>query len=224
MGEALKEKVMNATEKKILLTAFEPFGGETVNPSLEAMLAMTGVEFPGAVLTVLELPVDRFRAVEMTSARLRLLRPDAVIMLGLAIARYRITPERVAINVDDYRIPDNAGNQPAGEPIIEGGPVGYLSTLPIRAITERLLKARIPAAISNTAGTYLCNRLFYGVMHVIATEQLPTLGGFIHVPYMHEQALNKYPDVPSLARETIVEAVRLAIDVTLGIERRKDAG
>jgi pyroglutamyl-peptidase len=215
---------MKATEKTILLTAFEPFAGETVNPSLEAALAMTGVEFPGTGLTVLELPVDRFRAVEMTSARLRVLRPDAVIMLGLAIARYRVTPERVALNLDDYRIPDNAGNQPAGEPIIEGGPVGYLSTLPIRAITDRLLRARIPAAISNTAGTYLCNRLFYGVMHLIATEQLPTIGGFIHVPYMHEQALNKYPDVPSLARETIVEAVRLAIEVTLGIDRSQDAG
>jgi pyroglutamyl-peptidase len=210
---------MNTTKKRLLLTAFEPFGGETTNPSLEAARAMAGVDFPGAALTILELPVDRFAAIELASARLRALRPDAVILLGQATARYRVTPERVAVNVDDYRIPDNAGNQPAGEPIIDGGPVGYLSTLPVRAITERLLRARIPAAISNTAGTYLCNRLFYGVMHLIATEGLPTIGGFIHVPFMHEQALDKYPDVPSLARETIVEAVRLAIEVTLGIER-----
>ncbi len=213
---------MKVTEKTILLTAFEPFDGESVNPSLEALLAMTGVEFPGARLTVLQLPVDRFRAIEMASGRLRLMRPDAVIMLGLAVARYRITPERVAINVDDYRIADNVGNQPAGEPIVEGGPVGYWSTLPIRAITDRLLRARIPAAISDTAGTYLCNRLFYSVMHLLATERLPTIGGFIHLPYMHEQTLNKYPEVASLARETIVEAVRLAIEVTLGIERGKD--
>jgi pyroglutamyl-peptidase len=211
--------MMSANVKRLLLTAFEPFGGETTNPSLEALRAMAGVEFPGAALTVLELPVDRFLAIEQAGARLRALRPDAVILLGQATARYRITPERVAINVDYYRIPDNAGNQPAGEPIVEGGPVGYLSTLPIRAITDRLLRAKIPAAISNTAGTYLCNRLFYSVMHLIASEGLPTIGGFIHVPYMHEQALDKYPDVPSLARETIVEAVRLSIDVTLGIER-----
>jgi pyroglutamyl-peptidase len=215
---------MNVTEKKILLTAFEPFGGEPANPSLEAMLAVSGVEFPGARLAVLPLPVDRFRAIEMAGERLRLLRPDAVIMLGLAVGRYRVTPERVAINVDDYRIADNAGNRPAGEPIVEGGPVGYWATLPVRAITDRLLRARIPAAVSNTAGTYLCNRLFYSVMHMIAAEQMPTVGGFIHVPFMHEQALNKYPDVASLARETIVEAVRLAIEVTLGIERGKDAG
>jgi pyroglutamyl-peptidase len=214
---------MNATKKQILLTAFEPFGGEAMNPSLEAARAMMGVTFPGAALTVLELPVDRYRAVEATTTRLRALRPDAVILLGLAMARYRITPERVAINVDDFRIPDNAGNQPAGEPIIEGGPVGYLATLPVRAITDRLLRARIPAAISNTAGTYLCNRLFYSVMHLIATEQLPTVAGFIHLPYMHEQALDKHPDVASLARETIVEGVRLAIDVTLGIERDHEA-
>ena len=213
---------MNATKKQILLTAFEPFGGEAANPSLEAARAMTGVDFPGAALTMLELPVDRHRAIEVAVERLRAVRPDAVMMLGLAMARYRITPERVAINVDDFRIPDNVGNQPAGEPVIEGGPVGYFSTLPIRAITDRLLRARIPAAISNSAGTYLCNRLFYSVMHVIAAEQLPTVAGFIHLPYMHEQALDKQPDVPSLARETIVEGVRLAIDVTLGIERHQE--
>src|SRR5919205_2104304 len=153
--------------KQILLTAFEPFGGEAANPSLEAARAMTGVDFPGASLTVLELPVDRHRAIEMAVARLRAVRPDEMICLGLAMARYRITPERVAINVDDFRIPDNAGNQPAGEPIIEGGPVGYFSTLPIRAITDRLLRAQIPAVISNSAGTSLCNRLFYSVMHII---------------------------------------------------------
>lgn len=210
---------MSAINKQVLLTAFEPFDGETINPSREVMLAMTGIAFPGAVLTVLELPVDRFRAIEMACAWIRTQPPDAVVMLGQATARYRVTPERVAINIDDYRIADNAGNQPAGEPIIEGGPVGYFSTLPVRAITDRLLRARIPAAISHTAGTYLCNRLFYSVMHLIATERLPTTGGFIHLPYLHEQALTKYPDVPSLARETIVEAVRLALDVTLGIER-----
>jgi pyroglutamyl-peptidase len=137
-------------------------------------------------------------------------------MMGEAGGRFRITPERVAINVDDFRIPDNTGNQPRGEPIAEGGPAGYFSTLPIRAITDRLLKARIPAAISDTAATFLCNRLFYSMMHFIATEELPITAGFIHVPYMHEQVLSRRPDAPSLSRETIVEGVRLAIEVTLG--------
>src|SRR5262249_6753871 len=101
------------------------------------------------------------------------------------------------------------------EPIVEGGPAAYFSTLPVRAITDRLIEARIPAAISNSAGTYLCNRLFYSVMHKIASENPAVIGGFIHVPYLHEHALHRYPDIPSLARETIVEAVRLAISVTL---------
>jgi pyroglutamyl-peptidase len=201
--------------KKVMLTAFEPFDGQSINPSLEAALVMTGVEFAGATISVTELPVDRFRATETAISLARKLQPDVVIMMGEAGGRFRITPERVAINMDDFRIPDNAGNQPRGEPIAGDGPVGYFSTLPIRAITERLLKAHIPAAISDTAATFLCNRLFYGMMHFIATEKLPVTAGFIHVPYMHEQVLSRRPDVPSLSRETIVEGVRLAIETTL---------
>ena len=201
--------------KKLLLTAFEPFGGENLNPSLETARQMERISFPDALVLVAELPVDRYRAVTRALDIIRLERPDVVIMLGEAGARSRINPERVAINVDDFRIPDNAGNQPRDESIIEGGPVGYFSTLPIRAIAERINKAKIPAAISNSAGAHLCNRLFYSVLHTITVEGLPTKAGFIHVPYLHEQAINKYPDVPSLSRESIVEAVRLAIEVSL---------
>ena len=206
---------MARERKRLLLTAFEPFGGETLNASLEAARAIAGVGYADTDVAVLELPVDRFRAIEEARDQIMARPPDVVIMLGEAIARFRVNPERVAINVDDFRIPDNSGNQPAGEPIVEGGPVGYFSTLPIRAITDRLLKAGIPAAISSSAGTYLCNRLFYAMMHLIASERLPTVAGFIHLPYLHQQALERYPDVPSLARETVVEAVRLAIEVTL---------
>lgn len=201
--------------KKLLLTAFEPFDSQSINPSLEAARVMTGIGFPDAIVGVTELPVDRFRATETVINVVEGQRPDIVIMLGEAGGRFRITPERVAINVDDFRIPDNAGNQPRGEPIAEDGPVGYFSTLPIRAITDRLVKADIPAAISNTAGVYLCNRIFYSVMHFVATKEMPIAAGFIHVPYMHEQAIGRYPDVPSFSRETIVEGVRLAIEVTL---------
>jgi pyroglutamyl-peptidase len=201
--------------RKLLLTAFEPFGGESVNPSLEAARQITGVGFREAVVNVLELPVDRFRAIEMALEQIRSARPDFVMMLGEAGGRYRVMPERLAINVDDFRIPDNAGNQPAGEPIVEGGPVGYFSTLPVRAIVDRLIKARIPAAISNSAGTYLCNRLFYSVMHAVETERLQTVAGFIHVPYLHDQVIGKPVEQPSMARETIVEALRLAIEETV---------
>jgi len=205
--------------KKILLTAFEPFAGEAINPSLETARQMEKIDFPNALVRVAELPVDRFRAVELALELLRAGRPDIMIMLGEAGGRYRITPERIAINVDDFRIPDNAGNQPTDEPIVEGGPAGYFSTLPIRAIIDRINKAHIPAAISNTAGAYLCNRLFYSVMHAISVEGLPTVAGFIHLPYLHDQAVGKYPDVPSLSRESLVEAVRLAIEVSLAAQK-----
>lgn len=201
--------------KKLLLTTFEPFAGEAINPSAEAARQIEGVAFPDALITVVELPVDRYRGVDIALELIRSGHPDIVIMLGEAGRRYRINPERVAINIDDFRIPDNTGNQPTDEPIIEGGPAGYFSTLPIRAITDRIKTAHIPAAISNTAGTYLCNRLFYSVMHFINVERLPINAGFIHLPYLHEQAINKDSDVPSLSRESIVEAVRLAIEVSL---------
>jgi pyroglutamyl-peptidase len=206
--------------KRVMLTAFEPFEGETINPSLESARQMAGVEFPGALLRVLELPVERHVATGIALEALGEIQPDIVVMLGVAIARFRITPERVAINVDDFRIPDNAGNQPLGEPIVAGGPVGYFSTLPVRPIVDRLLKAGIPSAISNSAGTYLCNRLFYSVMHYISTRGLSTAAGFIHVPYQHEMALARYPDVPSMARETIVEGVRLALEVAINVRGR----
>ena len=201
--------------KKLLLTAFEPFAGERINPSLEAARQMSRVEFSGAIINVAELPVDRHQAVTTALELIHVDRPDIIIMVGEAGGRFRITPERIAINVDDFRIPDNAGNQPKDEPIVEGGPAAYFSTLPIRAITERIVSAGIPAAISNTAGTYLCNRLFYSAMHTINTEGLQAIAGFIHLPYLHEQAINKNPDVPSLSRESIVEAVRLAIEVSI---------
>jgi pyroglutamyl-peptidase len=201
--------------KTVLLTAFEPFDGESINASLEAARQMQKIDFRGATVRVAVLPVDRFRAVDLTLSLFRTSRPDLVIMLGEAGARFRINPERVAVNVDHFRIPDNAGNQPQDERIVEDGPVGYLSTLPIHAITQRIIEAHIPAAISNSAGTYLCNRVFYSVMHAINSERMPATAGFIHVPYLHDQAMTKYPDVPSLSRESIVEAVRLAIEVSL---------
>ena len=201
--------------KKLMITAFEPFAGETVNPSLEAARQMKRIDFRDTEVQVAELPVDRHRAVELTLELMHSNKPDIVLMLGEAGARYRVNPERVAINIDDFRIADNAGNQPKDEPVIEGAPAAYFSTLPVRAITDRIIKARIPAAISNSAGTYLCNRLFFSVMHAITAEHLPIIAGFMHLPYFHEQAMNKHPDVPSLSRESIIEAVRLAIDVSI---------
>ena len=203
--------------KKLLLTAFEPFNGETINPSLETARVIAKVDFPDAQIDILELPVDRFRAIEITLNRIRNSMPDVVMMLGEGSRRFRINPERVAINVDDFRIPDNSGNQPKGELIIEGAPAAYFSTLPIYEIVERLQKAKIPTAISNTAGTYLCNRIFYSVMHFLAVEKLNTKAGFIHLPYIHEQTIDKPIDFPSLSLFSVVEGVRMAIKTSLEI-------
>ena len=133
--------------KRVLLTAFEPFDGEAINPSLETARCVAAESLSSGSVTVAELPVERLAAIELGLKRLRESRPDILIMLGEAGGRYRITPERIAINVDDFRIPDNAGNQPHDQPIVRGGPPAYFSTLPIRAITDRLVSAEIPAAI-----------------------------------------------------------------------------
>jgi pyroglutamyl-peptidase len=176
---------------------------------------MRAIVFPDTEVRVAVLPVERFKAVEAAFDEMRRCDADLVIMLGESGGRYRINPERIAINVDDFRIPDNAGNKPVDEPIVEGGPPAYFSTLPIRAIRDRLVEAKIPAAISNSAGTYMCNRLFYSVMHLIATEDLKARAGFIHLPYLHDQVLEKRLDFPSFSRETLIESVRLAIEVSL---------
>src|SRR5262249_5857071 len=147
------------------------------------------VEFRDAAIRVIELPVDRHRAVELAVSSIKAEQPAIVIMLGEAGGRCRVTPERIAINVDDFRIPDNVGNQPKDESIIEGGPAPYFPTPPIRAIVDRINKPHIPAGVSNTAGTYLCNRVFYSVMHTISAEGLTARAGFIHVPYLHDQAI-----------------------------------
>jgi pyroglutamyl-peptidase len=201
--------------KKLLLTAFEPFAGEIVNPSLEVARDIERIHFANAQVEVVTLPVARFDATDIAINRMRLTQPDVVLMLGEAGRRSRITPERVAINMDDFHIPDNAGHQPQGEPIAEDGPVGYFSTLPIASIVTQLKKEHIPAAISNSAGLYLCNRLFYTMMHTIAIEQLPIYAGFMHLPYLHEQIVNKPLDVPSMSCEIMTKAVRIAIEVSL---------
>ena len=212
--------------KKLLLTAFEPFAGQQVNPTLEIVKDIRAMAFANAQLEILELPVACFDAVQLTIHRMGEFKPDIVMMLGEAGGRAGIHPERVAINMDDFNIPDNTGHQLKGKPIIDGEPVGYFSSLPINEIVDQLKQAHIPAEISNTAGLYVCNRLFYSVMHFIAKNDLPTLAGFIHVPYLHEQTLSlnvarHSPDVPWLARNVMVAGIKIAIEVCLRQDSRQ---
>jgi pyroglutamyl-peptidase len=196
--------------KTILLTGFEPFGGECVNPSQITVQSLRAKRFGGINLVTSILPVSRFAATQQLDTLINETKPDVVMMLGEAGTRARISPERVAINVDDYRMPDNSANQPKDEAIIADAPTAYFSTLPIRAMVKAMTDADIPAAISNSAGTYLCNRVFYWALHYINTHNLPIKAGFIHLPYLHEQTINKR-DCPSLSRETMIEGIRLSL-------------
>jgi len=198
--------------RKILLTAFEPFGGETINPSQEVVRTLCRMSFDGLQIEGCELPVERFKAIERALERIRHFEPEVVIMLGEAGGRSCITPERMAVNMDDFRIPDNAGCQPIRDTIVVGGPLEYFSTLPVDDIVEHLTQAHIHAALSIDAGRYLCNRLFYCVMNMIATEELPICAGFIHLPYLPEQVINKKPETPSMPLETMVHALTLIMD------------
>lgn len=194
---------------KILITAFEPFGGETINPAQEAVRALDE-RIAGAELIKLTVPVAFGKSVETVFRAMREAQPDAVLCVGQAGGRSAVTPERVAVNVMDARIPDNDGWQPVDEPVFPDGPAAYFSTLPIRKMTARIREAGIPAEISNTAGTYVCNELMYGVLHHIAREFPGTRGGFVHVPFLHEQVLTR-ANTPSLSMQDLVTALEAAI-------------
>ncbi|NJE05543.1 pyroglutamyl-peptidase I [Thermococcus sp. M36] len=197
---------------KVLVTGFEPFGGEEINPSWEAVRALPE-EIEGAEVVKRQLPVT-FRGVREILPRLIVEeRPDVVILTGQAGGRPNITVERVAINVMDSTMPDNEGFTPEDEPVFEGAPAAYFATLPVKAIVRALREEKIPAGVSNTAGTYVCNAAMFTVLHTIAVAGMETRAGFIHVPFSHEQALDK--PRPSMALDTIKRAIEIAVKTSL---------
>lgn len=201
------------TTRTVLLTGFQPFGGELVNPSWQAVSALHGARIAGHRVVADELPVAFGASLKALRAALRDVRPSLVICVGQAGGRAQLSLERVAINIDDARIPDNAGQQPVDLPVVEGGPAAYFSTLPIKALREALCDAGFPAEVSQTAGTYVCNHVFYGLMHALR-RQRTVRAGFIHIPYSPAQA-SMHPGAPSVAVETVTEALRLAVRVAL---------
>lgn len=198
---------------KILITGFDPFGGETVNPAYEAVKLLPDT-IAGAAIIKLEVPTRFHRAGAVLEDAMQRHKPDAVICVGQAGGRAAITPEKVAINLMDGRIPDNAGYQPVDVPIRGDGETAYFTSLPVKAMVQRMRDAGIPAAVSYTAGTYVCNYLLYTLLYLIDKKYPNVRGGFIHVPYAMEQVINKPLGTPSMdlcqiARglETAVEAV-----------------
>lgn len=193
---------------KILLTGFEPFGGETVNPSWQVAQALDGQRVGSADIVAVQLPTVFGEALKAMDAALAAHQPALVVALGQAGGRTDLSIERVAINVDDARIPDNARQQPVDDPIVPGGPAAYFSTLPIKAIVAALHRAGLPASVSQTAGTFVCNHVFYGLQHRVAGT--PVRSGFVHVPFVPEQVRGK-SGVACLPLETLVEGIRILL-------------
>lgn len=203
--------------KTVLMTAFEPFGGEDVNPSWEAVRALEGKQIAGATIVTRQLPVVFSEVLNVLNQALDEIKPDAIISVGQAGGRSDITVERIGINVDDARIPDNAGKQPVDEAIVQDGPAAYFSRLPIKAIVAAVREAGIPASVSQTAGTFTCNRVMYGLLHWLQTQSSSARGGFIHIPYLPEQAA-QHPGAPSMSSANVIQALEIAVRVTLEIK------
>lgn len=195
----------------VLVTGFEPFGGARLNPSRLAVQALHGRLVAGHRLIGAELPTVFGRSLEVLADLLQRHHPTLVVCLGQAGGRTALSLERVAINVSDARIPDNAGAQPVDAPVVAGGPAAYFTSLPIKAMLVDLLAAGINAEVSQTAGTFVCNHVFYGLMHLLARRPpLPhTRGGFIHVPWLPAQGQ------PSMRLEETVQGLRIAIECAL---------
>jgi pyroglutamyl-peptidase len=192
--------------KKILITGFEPFGNDKINPALEAVRLIAGRKLNGGEISICQVPVVRYKSIDVVKQAIEEQQPYAVITVGQASGRTAITPERIAINVDDFRIPDNDGIQVIDEPVVEGGPDAYFTTLPVKAMVSAMQSEGIPAMVSNTAGTFVCNHLFYGIQHYLKDTNIRH--GFVHIPLLPEQSVDG--SQPTMKLEQIAEGLAIA--------------
>ena len=196
---------------RVLLTGFDAFGGDSLNPSWLAVRALHGRQIAGHTVVAAQLPTVFGEALRALHGLLVKHQPALVICVGQAGGRSALSLERIAINVDDAPIPDNAGAQPIDAPVAPGAPAAYFSTLPIKAMLAALQREGLPAEVSQTAGTFVCNHVFYGLMHTIAAnpELRHTRGGFVHVPWLPEQG------TPNMALDDVVRGLRVAVRAAL---------
>jgi len=199
-------------KKTVLLTGFEPFNGATINPAWEAVRALKGWSGEDFFVEVLQLPCVFGFANRVLRGAIDEMKPDVVICVGQAGGRADLTVERVAINIDDAPILDNDAQQPVDAPVVDGGPAAYFATLPVKAIVAAMRERGLAASVSQTAGTFVCNHVFYGLMHRV--DGSGATGGFIHVPYLPEQAA-AIDGAPSMALADIVEGLRVAVEVAV---------
>jgi len=198
---------------KILLTGFEPFDSSPINPSEAIIRALEDEAIPGVKLETAVLPVDLVRGPAALLHAVADAQPEAILCLGQASRRAVISIERVAVNLLDFRIPDNAGNQVEDQVIVPDGPAAYFTTLPVREIFETIKEHGIPAELSLSAGAYLCNQITYILLHHLRGQGLKLPTGFIHLPALPEQAAQMKGSVPSMSLETMIQGIRIAIRV-----------
>ncbi|WP_114238211.1 pyroglutamyl-peptidase I [Dyella sp. C9] len=203
---------------RILLTGFTPFGNEDINPSWEAVRALDGRHVGDHRVVARLLPTIFADAQRELALAVQDIEPVILLGVGQAGGRSRLSIERVAINVQDARLPDNAGAQPIDEPVLSEGPAAYFSTLPIKAMLAALQAQGLPAEISNTAGTYVCNHVAYLMLHH-ATRRQGARAGFIHIPYLPVQAA-RLPQAPSMSQEDVVRGLGIALQAA--VEHRTD--
>ncbi|CAM2867704.1 pyroglutamyl-peptidase I [Hathewaya histolytica] len=194
---------------KVLVTGFDPFGGEKINPALEAVKGLKN-SISGAEIIKIEIPTVFKKSVAEVEKAIVKHNPDIVLCIGQAGGRFEISPERVAINMDDARIEDNEGNQPIDLPIFKDGAPAYFTSLPIKAMVKEMKENGVPGSISNTAGTFVCNHVMYGVLYLIDKKYPNMKGGFIHVPFIPEQVTEKR-NMPSMSLELITKGLELCI-------------
>ena len=207
----LKSSDTSLTQPCVLLTGFDAFAGTVVNPSWLAVQTLDGESISGHVLVAAQLPTMFGSATQVLASLLKRHKPALVICTGQAAGRSALSIERIAINVNDARIADNNGDQPMDTPVVPGGPAAYFSTLPVKAMRQAIEQGGIAAEVSQTAGTFVCNHIFYSLMHTLATQDTfkKTRGGFVHLPNLPGQGL------PDMALDEMVQGLRLAIACAL---------
>ena len=194
---------------KLLVTGFDAFGGETINPAQLVVEALPD-QVEDHLIHKLIIPTTRYESFKRIKEFIDHENPDVVLSIGQAGGNSDIAIERIGINCDDYRMPDNGGNQPIDEKIVERGRDAYFATIPVRKIVENIRNEMIPARISNSAGTFVCNHVLYSIRQYIEENHLPIKSGFIHIPFIPNQVINK-PNTASMDLETIHKAILIAI-------------
>lgn len=205
---------------KILVTGFDPFGDDVINPAIEAVKKLPDT-IDGVEIIKLEIPTVFYKSADVVKEKIEKEHPDYVLNIGQAGGRYELTPERVAINVDDARIADNEGQQPIDKPIKEDGDPAYFSQLPIKAMVDYMKKENIPASVSNSAGTFVCNHIMYQTLYLAMTQFPDIKAGFMHIPFLPEQVVER-PNTPAMALDDIVKGITAALKAIIAFDGKED--